>query len=226
MAGNSELTNEATKLIEEAEKTAEHNVQKSIKLIKKAIKIRPDYLLYEHFLLANYLTKSGKFNDAHKVFGDIIGRLDINNIYSYNLLLSEIYEKKCNLFYSKKRWEEFVHYYLLADYNKVLGLCSQGKGQTMLDIIEKSKNFDEYFLLNNSKLNSSLKNCYELNDKEVIFLKHINYLKNIIPDLNYLIVKGDECFNFKTEYDSKAKEIYIKFNGKDYIDYLNNTILI
>jgi len=36
MAGNSELTNEATKLIEEAEKTVEHNVQQSIKLIKKS----------------------------------------------------------------------------------------------------------------------------------------------------------------------------------------------
>lgn len=38
MAGNSELTNEATILINEAEKTAEHNVQKSIKLIKKQLK--------------------------------------------------------------------------------------------------------------------------------------------------------------------------------------------
>lgn len=224
MIGNVDFTDKATKLINEAENKSDQNIQQSIRLIKKAIKIRPDFVLYEHFLLASYLTRAEKFNEAHKVFGDIISKLDINNIYSYNLLLSEIYEKKCNLFYSKKRWREFVHYYFLADYNKVLGLCSQGNGQAMLDIIEKSKTFDSYFLLNNAKLNSSLGKIYDLNDKEVIFLKHINYLKDIIPDLAYLNLKGDECFSFKTEYDTKAKEIYTNLNGNDYIDYLNKII--
>ena len=50
MAANSELTNEATKLIEEAEKTAEHNVQKSIKLIKKAIYIQPADNISKNFM--------------------------------------------------------------------------------------------------------------------------------------------------------------------------------
>ena len=224
MIGNVDLTDEATRLITEAENTADQNIQQSIRLIKKAIKMRPGFVLYEHFLLADYLTKADKFNEAHKVFGNILSRLDLNDRYSYNLLLSEIYEKKCNLFYSKKRWKDFVHYYLLADYNKVLGLCSQGNGQAMLDIIDKSKKFDEYFLLNNAKLNNSLEQIYNIKDKETIYRKHIIYLKEKTLELSYLNMKSYDSYNFKTEFDSKAKKIYTKLNGTDYINYLNKII--
>ena len=98
----------------------------------------------------------------------------------------------------------FLLCYLYADYNKVVGLCSQGKGLTMLDIVLKSKSLDEYFVLNKSKLNRSLKNINALNDKEFIFSTYISYLRNIIEDLHYLSEKGDEYFNMNVEYDSKA----------------------
>ena len=225
MSDKKQLFDQANKLIREAKKIEKKNIKKSINLVKEAIKIRPDYLQYDYFLLAKYITMQGNFEKAKEIFDDMLKRLDINNIYFYNTVLSEIYEKECNLLNSENKWKEFLLCYLFADYNKVLGLCSQGKGLTMLDIILKSKSFDEYFILNKAKLNQSLKNINAMNDKEFIFFTYISYLRNIIEDLHYLSVKGDECFNMNMDYDSKASEIYYKLNGPDFQNYLNQKLL-
>ena len=95
----------------------------------------------------------------------------------------------------------------------------------MLDIIQKSKSFDEYFVLNKKKLNQSLENIDAIGDKEHIFSTYISYLRNIIEDLHYLSVKGDECFNMNMQYDSKASEIYYRLNGKDFQNYLDQKLL-
>ena len=225
MADKKELINQAKELIREAEKIEEKDTQKSIKLVREAIKIRPDYSLYDYFLLAKYLTMQENFEEAKKIYDEMLNRLDINDIYSYNTVLSEIYENKCNLLYIKNKLKEFIFCYLIADYNKVLGLCSQGKGLIMLDIILKSKSFDEYFVLNNLKLNHFLKKLNAENNKELIFSNYISYLRDNIQDLEYLYLKGDECFNMNIKYDSKAAEIYYKLNGKDFEIYLKQMFL-
>ena len=61
MAQKKELIDKANKLISEAERIKEEDPNKSIDLIKEAIKIRPDYLLYDYFLLVRYLTKLENF---------------------------------------------------------------------------------------------------------------------------------------------------------------------
>ncbi|MGI9533327.1 MAG: hypothetical protein ACR2NW_00105 [Thermodesulfobacteriota bacterium] len=225
MADNKALFDQANKLIRKAKTIEEDDIQNSVKLVREAIKIRPNYLQYDYFLLANYLTMLGHFGKAKEIFEEMLKRLDINDIYFYNTVLSEIYERKCNLLYTKSKWNKFILCYLSADYNKVLGLCSQGKGLTMLDIILKSKSFDEYFVLNKSKLNQTLKNLNAINDKEFIFSTYISYLKDKIKDLDYLSVKGDECFNMNFDYDSEAAEIYYKLNGTEFKNYLNQKLL-
>ena len=225
MADKKQLFDQANKLIREAKTIEEKDVKKSIKLVREAIKIRPEDLQYDYFLLAHYLTTLGKFGEAKEIFDEMLKKLDINNIYFYNTVLSEIYERECNLLNSEHKWKEFLICYLYADYNKVLGLCSQGKGLTMLDIIQKSKSFDEYFVLNKKKLNQSLENIDAIGDKEHIFSTYISYLRNIIEDLHYLSVKGDECFNMNMQYDSKASEIYYRLNGKDFQNYLDQKLL-
>jgi len=225
MADKKELFNQAKELIREAEKIEEKDTKKSIKLVREAIKIRPDYSLYDYFLLAKHLTMLENYEEAKEIYDEMLNRLDINNIYSYNTVLSEIYENKCILLYIKNKWKEFINFYLIADYNKVLGLCSQGKGLIMLDIILKSKSFDEYFVLNNLKLNHSLKKLNAENNKELIFSNYNSFLKDNIEDLEYLNLKGDECFNMNIKYDSKAAEIYYKLNGADLHNYLNQMFL-
>ena len=212
---------QANKLIKQAKKLEDIDIQKSIRLVRKAIKIRPKYLQHDYFLLARYFTMTGQFKKAEEVFEKMLARLDKKNIYFYNTVLSEIYERKCNLLFAEHEWKNFLLCYLNADYNKVVGLCSQGKGLTMLDIILKSKCFDEYFILNRLKLNQSLRNFNALNDKEFIFLTYISYLKDQIGDLDYLSIKGDECFAMQNEYDSKAAEIYNRLNGADFQNYLD-----
>lgn len=225
MVDNKELYSQANNLIRESKKLEDKDTEKAIDLVKEAIKIRPDYLQYDYFLLARYLTKKGQFEKAKEIFDEMLKRIDINNIYFYNTVLSEIYEKECNLLYSEKKWKQFLRCYLSADYNKVLGLCSQGKGLTMLDIILKSKSFDEYFVLNKSKLKQSLKHINAIDDKEFIFSTYISYLKDKIEDLHYLSIKGDECFSMCMNYDPKAAEIYYELNGKDFQNYLNEKLL-
>jgi len=225
MDGNKVSFDQANKLIREAKRIEETNPKKSVSLVRKAIKIRSEYLQHDHFLLAKYLTMLGDFGKAKEIFDDMLKMLDVKNIYLYNTVLSEIYEKKCNLLFAENKWKKFLLYYLYADYNKVLGLCSQGKGLTMLEIVQNSKSFDEYFILNRSKLNYSLSKVNAIDDKEFIFRTYISYLKSQINDLDYLCVKGDECFNMNMDYDPKAAEIYHRLNGKDLQNYLNEKFL-
>lgn len=225
MANKQKLIDKANKLIREAERIREEDPDKSIKLIKEAIKIRPNYLLYDYFLLIRYFTKLKNFDNAKKIFTEMINRLDKNNIYFYNTVLSEIFENKCNLLYSQQKWKEFIFCYLSADYNKVLGLCSQGKGQVMLDIIRNAKSFDEYFVLNNIRLNNSLKKLNAEKEKELLFSSYISFLKTKISDLDYLSEKGDLCFNMKLKYDERAAGIYHKLNETDIKNYIKPAFL-
>lgn len=225
MAKNKELIEKANKLISEAERIKEEDPNRSINLIKEAIKIRPDYLLYDYFLLIRYLTKLENFGKAKKIFTEMINRLDKNNIYSYNTVLSEIYENKCNLLFSQKKWKEFIYCYLSADYNKVIGLCSQGKGESMIEIIMKAKSFDEYFILNNLRLNRALKMLNAENEKELLFSAYIKFLKTKIADLDYLSEKSDEYFNMNMDYDEKAEDIYNELNEKDIREYIDHAFL-
>ena len=225
MADKKGLYDQANKLIREAKKLESKDTQKSINLVQEAIKIRSVYLQHDHFLLAKYQTMLGNYDKAHEIFKEMLKKLDVDNVYFYNTILSEIYEKECNLLFSQNKWKEFLLCYLSADYNKILGLCAQGKGMTMLDIILDTTSFDDYFLLNKSRLIESLKNINAENDKEFIFTTYISYLKDIIEDLYYLSEKGEECFHMNMEYDPKAAEIYYKLNSKGFTDYLNQKFM-
>ena len=93
MADNKELYSQANKFIREAKKLEDKDTEKAIDLVKEAIKIRPDYLQYDYFLLARYLTKQGQFEKAKEIFNTNA----MSIVFSVEPLFPEFMERKSGM---------------------------------------------------------------------------------------------------------------------------------
>lgn len=241
---------EADNLIKEATKQKHVDIEKAIDLIRRAIKIRPQFLIDDYFKLANYLFISGKNDEAFSVYAELVLKADIKDKFFYNLNLSSVYNKMALQVFREEKYEDFLYYYTLTLINDIIGLASQGRAEIYIERYSQSPTFDLFFQFNQTKVNKSFKKLGVETNKQSFLFKFDKYLKgrlNSIIELNES-AKGINLETYLDEYLLKEKgnpedqtnnailgtpmkdpktfyKKFIELNSDNYSEYFNQYII-
>ena len=107
-----------SELLKQATALKKIDIEKSILLIDQAIKIKPDYSSYDK--LTSYLIFAGKYDEAEKVFVQIIEECTGNDILFNINNRAGHYERYSDFLFKKGMYKECIYYYCLSIYNSIV----------------------------------------------------------------------------------------------------------
>ena len=220
---------DVSELLKQATAFKNIDIEKSILLIEKAIKIKPDYSTYDK--LTSYLISAGKYDEAEMVFANMIEECKGNErLFNFNNRAGH-YERYSDFLFKKGLHKEYVFYYRWSIYNSIVwNALSEDivsvraqlkflKNKEVFTDKKTNKSFQEIGAISNQNL--FIETFHKvLKDFEFEKLyKLVDYLNNKQKDKEKLEIESfdNQKEDWKLWSSTEFCETIIKYNESEFI---------
>ncbi len=149
-----ELSQQAVFMSRKATKIKKENLYHAIDLLQESVRINPEKNIQDHFKLASCLAGTGKFEEADKIYKQLLIENKQDDIYNFHHTNQKILEKRCYNDFLRKNYNAYLKNYILLIINNIIHLACKGDTEnfhTLIRTKDKTMNFTP------SRLNSVLK---------------------------------------------------------------------
>ena len=202
----SDTSMDVSQLLKQATAFKKIDIEKSILLIKKAIKIKPDYSTYDK--LASYLIIAGKYDEAETVFAKLIEECKGNDtLFNFNNRAGH-YERYSDFLFKKGLHKEYVFYYCLSIYNSIVWNALSDNIVSVRAQLKFLKNKEEFI---DKKTNKSFQEIGATSNQNLFIETFYKVLKEFEFEKLFKLV---DYLNYKQK-DKEKLEIESFYNQKE-----------
>jgi len=198
-------------LMKDATKYKYTDIEKSIRIIRNAIKVCPSCARFEGFFrLIKYLAKANKHNEVIKEFQNLLNKVNSDYFGEPYISHSEIYLGMSDYFFKEKQFIDALYYSVLSFWNAIVRTSFIGKEKHLKYLLSEQYNYPV--------INKILSKVQNVNSSKVLFI-----IRNIPGKYS------DHLFHISRLYNAtENSKIFLEppyYDGESYSNRLYRILL-